>query len=845
MKKLSLTTKTAVAIAVTAALLLHLGTIASQQLQPSGQVGRAHQVLFQLETTLNYLSITESNELGYLASGNPEILPRFEKSKARTLYELKRLKDLLSGSGPQTDEMMFAHLSAQVDERLRLADQSIQSMQVSGTEAAWQTIVSGQEQRISEAIRNITNSIRSSASQTVIARDQQLGVANRDTLFGIWAIMLLAFVMLLLLLAFVRRYEMERRYSEQALAEREARMRAVVDTAPDGIVTVDESGTVETANAAMQLMFQYGADELRGMNVKQLMPDFFGDEREHRKGTSVLRAGERRTFGIGKEVEGKRSDGSTVPVELALSLLNLGEREIYTGIVRNITERKEAERRVSEFYSIVSHELRTPLTSIRTAIGLFESGVAGELSVRASRLVEIARAECDRLIRLINDILDIRKIEEGKLTLNPQAIPAQRLAEITVTGIRGLAEEAGVQLVSDVSYHGEVYCDQDRIVQVITNLLSNAIKFSRQGDTVTLRAEERDAGEIRFSVIDHGPGIAQEELPKLFQKFQQLDSSDTRQKGGTGLGLAISKAIVKEHGGTIGVDTEKNKGATFWFELRRESTLEPGSAADKPLRKPVLLIDDDDRTYTPLKGLLSGDGRDLIRAATATQARKAIEEQNPSLLLFTLQLSEGGGVSLSDCLNSLSRHTPMLIFSGRQPENQSFSAPVISYIAEKKIAVSTLASMLDTSSNEKPRVLYAPAADLEEEVARQKKDKAPLFSAGEFDTEILSASNSAWSKNYSAILMDADVSDKTCFDIIQKLREHVGVPLILLTDGPLQQTSVDRLILAFSQQSSKMQMNEGEFLDCIRRLIDNLLPQSEVMLQRNSHSRLSPVSAEQ
>jgi signal transduction histidine kinase len=239
-------------------------------------------------------------------------------------------------------------------------------------------------------------------------------------------------------------------------------------------------------------------------------------------------------------------------------------------VLRDISERKLAEKRVSEFYSMVSHELRTPLTSIRASLGLMQGGVAGDLSEMSRQLVDIGREECDRLIRLINDILDIRKIEAGKMELKLREVQPRELVQIALEGMKSVADEVGIELESPESAKGLVTCDQDRILQVLTNLISNAIKFSSPGKGVAINTEWVDSEWLRFSVIDKGSGIPADHVPKLFQKFQQLDQSDTRSKGGTGLGLAICKAIVDEHHGRIGVHTELGEGSTFYFELPRE-----------------------------------------------------------------------------------------------------------------------------------------------------------------------------------------------------------------------------------------------------------------------------------
>ena len=378
-----------------------------------------------------------------------------------------------------------------------------------------------------------------------------------------------------------------RRIAEQAVREKEAETQAIVDHVLDGIITITECGIIRTANPAAEQMFGYSAKEMVGHNVRMLMPEpYRGDHDSYIQ--NYVHTGIAKIIGIGREVTGLRKNGEVFPMELGIASMTVrGERQ-FTGMVRDITERKRVDQMKSEFISIVSHELRTPLTSLTGSLGLVGGGAFGSLPDKAQALISIAHNNAQRLIRLVNDILDVEKIESGKIELELEHLDPAELVERAIVENEAYGRKYGVKfrLNSDLG-ETTIEADSQRLMQVLANLLSNAAKFSGEGTEVEVSLT-RHRGNVRFSVTDRGPGISEKDIGRIFQKFSQIDSSDSRSKDGTGLGLSISQAIIQLHGSEIGVFSEVGEGATFYFELAEDEPAIPVESDDDSGATPPL-----------------------------------------------------------------------------------------------------------------------------------------------------------------------------------------------------------------------------------------------------------------
>jgi PAS domain S-box-containing protein len=308
---------------------------------------------------------------------------------------------------------------------------------------------------------------------------------------------------------------------EEMLNDSRAQTKSIVDAAADAILSTDGFGRVESANPAAADLFRAETEVLIGKNISDLL-----DLPAARANESALEAfmhweSEAKQRG---EVEAKRVDGTEFTAKLALGKVQLRDRLVYTAIVADLTEAKKVERMKSEFVSTVSHELRAPLTSIKGSLGLLKASVLGDISTQARSMIDIAYNNCDRLVRLINDILDVEKIEAGKLSFEFEPVKIAQQIEEVIKDTSGFASGLGVSVIAKEIPEGlRIEADPDRLAQVLTNLVSNAVKFSRKGDVVTLDAEVVGEDRLRVTVTDHGLGITDE-----FQKRKEFSRNSPR-----------------------------------------------------------------------------------------------------------------------------------------------------------------------------------------------------------------------------------------------------------------------------------------------------------------------------
>lgn len=588
----------------------------------------------------------------------------------------------------------------------------------------------------------------------------------------------------------------ERKLSEQRLRDSATRLKAILDNALDGIITINSTGIIDTFSPGAETIFGYRAEEVIGRNVNVLMPM---PHRALHDGyiQAYVATGKRKVIGRRVEMDGLHKNGSRIPVELGISELFLGGNRMFIGVVRDISVQREIDRLKNEFVSTVSHELRTPLTSIAGALSLLSAGAAGALDARAERLITIAKSNSERLVRLINDILDIEKIASGRIEFHFQPLSVMRVVETAIEANRAYVESLNLGIGIDPdSVDCKASLDPDRMSQVLTNLISNAAKFSPPGEVVMLRVAPWNK-MVRISVIDHGPGIPAEFHSRMFERFAQADASDSRRRGGTGLGLNIVKSIVEQHGGFVDYETAKGSGTTFHVMLPawQEAPI-PRPYADAASRGAnILLCEDDPDMQAIVQQMLGNAGFTVRVAGLASDAEAALAKERFDAVLLDLALPDEDGVALIRRLRESPAYAtlPIIVISGRADEARRRTGSDTLQVAEWLNKPVDDQRLLETvrqavaTAQKRPRVLHVEDdPDDAERVAEAIGSFAEVVSVSG-----LSAARKALEEGtFDLMILDVSLPDGSGLELLGTSGEsdYVLPPTIVFS---LRETSID------------------------------------------------------
>jgi PAS domain S-box-containing protein len=624
-----------------------------------------------------------------------------------------------------------------------------------------------------------------------------------------------------------------RRAVEKHLGQMEGRYRGLLEAAPDAMVVVNQGGEIVLLNVQAEKQFGYRRDELLGQKVTNIIPEGFAE----RLIADALRSTEdalAQQIGTGIELTGRRKDGDEFPIEIMLSPLESAEGTLVTAAVRDISLRKHMERLKDEFVSTVSHELRTPLTSISGSLGLLVGQWAGKLPESAARLLTIAHTNSQRLVRLINDILDIEKIEFGRVVFKLCRTDVITLVEQVIESNRGFAEGYDVRVRLETALvDGEVNADPDRLAQVITNLLSNAIKFSPANGEVLVTIEKHN-DVVRILVRDHGSGIPVDFRPHIFKKFAQADATNTRQKGGTGLGLSIAKQIVERLDGEIGFDDALGGGTIFHVELPvcdGGADWDTGTDAVTGVAR-ILLCEDDRGAAIVMRERLRLAGYAADFAYTENAAIDRATASDYAAFLVDLKLPDGDGVDFMIRLRAQRRYrsTPIIVISGDpnrgRDDIRSPKLNVLGWLSkpvdfEHVIEVVRTAILSDPVG--RPRILHVD--DDHQTLAAvtdELKAMADVVSADSLEV----ARRELAANSIDLAVLDISLGSESGLDLLPSLLDRSGdaIPVIVFSANVDGQTCDEQIQATLAKSGTSLE----NLLTTVRDALAPITPTKEV-----------------
>ncbi|MCQ4277608.1 CHASE domain-containing protein [Pseudomonas stutzeri] len=602
----------------------------------------------------------------------------------------------------------------------------------------------------------------------------------------------------------------------------EERFRNVVEASPNAFLLFDQEGQIVMVNRQTELLFGYSRQELLGQPVEMLIPESMRKiyiEVRHRFGQSL----ESRRLGENRELFGRHRDGHLLPVEVGLSPLRSGEEQLVQAVVIDIAHRKAAERRLrdqanelmtanrykSEFLANMSHELRTPLNSILILSDQLRQNAASNLTEKQVRHADIMHRAGHDLLQLINDVLDLAKIEAGHMQIKSEPLDIGELLAELMAALQPMADQNGLSLTSriDPEVPPSLVSDRARLQQILRNLVTNALKFTEQGSVdihVSSRPAESPGDEdmLQICVTDTGIGIAEDQHERIFQAFQQIDGSISRQYGGTGLGLAIARQLAEVLGGGIRLTSSPGQGSSFTVELPLKASATAEIRTLRPMQRRgqgggLLIVEDDVDFASVVAEVAQSHGFSSVICGTGQEGLDALAHDSFAAVILDVLLPDVSGWQIHRALRADPKHqdTPVYIISC-VPQPQGWSDDGSRYLL-KPVAQSELERLFVDLSRQEGNSTRLLLLETDPERRRQLREYFERLGYRVSECQRSEEARLAYAEHrYAALIVDFDLSGESgleLLDALDRLRSLKDVRVILTSRDTLSEKNLQRL----------------------------------------------------